>query len=377
MRKCDELLMQAKSNLILDHPFFASLLLGMDLVETSTIATAATDGERVLYNPTYVETLNRNEVIFLLAHEVMHCALEHHSRRNGREPIKWNIALDIAVNQLLVEERVGSLKAGWLHSPELYKKGRGTGEGIYDLLPDPPSGKGAGQPGCAQDEVMDASGGSPEEQAAKLADLQVRIAQAAGVARIHSKLSANMQRFIGELTKSRVDWKAVLRRFFSERCKTDWTFARPKRRFLAEDVYLPGLTGESMQDILVAVDCSGSIDDHTLQIFGAELKAIIEDTAPTRTHVLYFDSVVCKAVTFERGEDIKLQAYGGGGTAFSPIFKYAAKKGIAPAACIFLTDLCCDDFGKQPEYPVLWATIGETKAPFGEVLKIDTKGDTQ
>ena len=57
------------------------------------------------------------------------------------------------------------------------------------------------------------------------------------------------------------------------------------------------------------------------------------------------------------GEDDEpvISPHGGGGTAFSPIFKYMQEKDIDPVACVVLTDLCCDDFGDEPAYPVLWA----------------------
>jgi hypothetical protein len=41
---------------------------------------------------------------------------------------------------------------------------------------------------------------------------------------------------------------------------------------------------------------------------------------------------------------------------------------VDPIAAVVLTDLCCYDFGDQPEYPVLWVSTDETEAPFGEVV---------
>jgi len=41
---------------------------------------------------------------------------------------------------------------------------------------------------------------------------------------------------------------------------------------------------------------------------------------------------------------------------------------INPVACVFLTDLCCDDFGNAPEFPVLWVSTEKGTAPFGEVV---------
>jgi hypothetical protein len=38
-----------------------------------------------------------------LEHEVMHPALQHHTRRNGRDPSRWNMACDYAINPILVD----------------------------------------------------------------------------------------------------------------------------------------------------------------------------------------------------------------------------------------------------------------------------------
>ncbi len=63
----------------------------------------ATDGVSIYYNPGYVETLNASELAGVLAHEVMHPALQHHTRRGGRNPKRWNMACDYAINPLLID----------------------------------------------------------------------------------------------------------------------------------------------------------------------------------------------------------------------------------------------------------------------------------
>lgn len=65
--------------------------------------TMATDGVSLLWNPEFVETLNAATLAGTLAHEVMHPALRHHLWRSGRDPKRWNIACDYAINPLLVD----------------------------------------------------------------------------------------------------------------------------------------------------------------------------------------------------------------------------------------------------------------------------------
>jgi len=52
------------------------------------------------------------------------------------------------------------------------------------------------------------------------------------------------------------------------------------------------------------------------------------------------------------------------------VFDYMREQGIDPVAVVFLTDLCCNSYGDQPECPVLWVSTEEKydEPPFGEVV---------
>src|ERR1700758_2569911 len=94
---------KARTALLLDHPFFGTLLVRLGAQARSSIATMATDGVSLYFNPKFVEGLSSAELIGTLAHEVMHPALQHHTRRGGRNPRRWNMACDYAINPMLVD----------------------------------------------------------------------------------------------------------------------------------------------------------------------------------------------------------------------------------------------------------------------------------
>ena len=364
-------LTKAKASLIIDHPFFASILLGLPIIEDKTIDTLNTNGEEIRYNPDYVASRDLSGTIFDLAHETLHCVLMHMHRRGSMEPNKFNAAADFVINDLLVNEKIGSISPNYLYDPALVKQGGGSTEGVYKILPDSYSEKKAGKKGSggSHDEVTDA-GKDQAETAAKEADMRVKVVQAANAAKMCGKLSAGMARIVGEATESRIDWKAVLRRFMSEKAKVDLSYAKPKRRFMADDILLPSLTGEKMGEVVYAVDTSGSIGEELLRVFSGEMNSIKSEVNPSRIHVVYFDSSVVKHDTFESDDELRVSPCGGGGTAFSPIFRFIDEQGINPVACVVLTDLCCDDFGPAPAYPVLWASTHRGSAPFGETVFI-------
>lgn len=376
----EQKLSKAKSKLILYQPFFASILCNLPMYEDNTIPTMATNGRCFRWNREFVDNMSPEETEFVLCHEVGHCMFGHMFRRGTRTPRRWNMAGDYIINDLLRKENngqgIGTMPQGGLHNPQLVIAGNGCAEGVYTLLPesDDDGRPGDGNTGidCCED-----AGGDAADQAAAEAEMKVAIAQAAQAAKMCGKLSNNMARFVEAAIQPRVNWKDVLRRFVSARAKVDLTYAKPKRRWLADDLILPSLSGERMGEIADGIDCSGSIGQHELNIFGAEMTAIKEDMKPSMMHNIYFDSDVCHYDKFGPDEDMVIAPHGGGGTRFSPIFKFIDDQGIEPVCAVILTDLCCSDYGPPPPYPVLWISTSPKgswdNVPWGEVVYMDMR----
>jgi predicted metal-dependent peptidase len=274
---------------------------------------------------------------------------------------------------------------GGLLDAAIVLKGGGTAEGVYRILPQEPEndkGKGKGPPptgGYPSGQPLDSLHEPTKDSAetAKIrAETKIKIAQAREVAAQAGKLSSDLDRLVKDLIASETDWRSVLHRFFSERAKTDYSYARPKRRFLAEDIYLPGLVGDRLGRVVIAVDCSGSVSDELLEVFATEVKGLVQDTRPTEVEVLYFDTEVLRSEVFAQDSEVVINATGGGGTAFSPIFEHVNRAENPPACVVVLTDLVCEDFGPIPSYPVLWASVLKRRSPvpFGEVTLIKKEG---
>lgn len=96
--KIDPRLIKARVSLIVLQPFYGSLAMQLEFVMTRDVQTMATDGKKIFVNPDYLDTLTEQQLIFVLAHEVSHCAYRHHTRRQNRDPDLWNTACDIIVN---------------------------------------------------------------------------------------------------------------------------------------------------------------------------------------------------------------------------------------------------------------------------------------
>ena len=359
-------LSKCKTALVLEHPFIGNVAMNMPFKLTEDVPTAATNGKQVVFNPNFCDELNDEELKFLIAHECMHPMMEHNFRRQSREPRKWNQAADYVINKLLSDEGIGKMPDCGLLSDDIYDAGGGTSDGIYKILPDTPEGTDDPLDDCQDGE------GSPAELEQQAAEWKVKVAQAAQAAKMMGKMSAGLERLVDEILQPKVNWAEVMTNFLVKKRTNDRTFSRPNRRFIQQGLYLPSITGEALGEVAFCVDCSGSIGQEELNQYAAEIIKVHEDLHPEKIHVLYFDSEVSHYDMYEQNESPVIKPHGGGGTAFSPCFRYMEKHDINPVACVFLTDLYCDDFGDTPDYPVLWiSTTDEDQVPFGEVVKME------
>ena len=325
-------IIKARTALVLEHPFIGSIALNLPFNFNDNIPTARTNGKRIEYQPRYVESLTDEEVKFLVAHECFHPMLEHNFRRGGRSPRRWNQAGDYVINQLLTDDSIGKMPEGCLLNDALYQAGNGTTDGIYNLLPEDDEG------GDPMDDCEDGDG-SPAEKEQQAAEWKVKVAQAAQAAKMMGKMSAGLERLVAEVLQPKVDWRDVWYRFF-QRCKDDTrSYARPNRRFLAQGMYLPSASGETLGEVLFAIDCSGSINQQTIDQFAAEIRITKDDFNPTAIHLVYFDSEVSHYERFGRDDDLHVEPHGGGGTDFAPVFEFIKERQIEPIAIVFLTVL--------------------------------------
>lgn len=370
-----------------DAAFWATLALRLKVSADWSIDTLATDGTRLICNPEYIAKLPDDQVIGVIAHEVSHCANAHHARIGERDPALANVACDLAINPLLEN-------AGFKLPPGRLMPGEGpykkippdlSMEAIYPLLLDkkgkePKGGKDGDEDGDGQGQdpggcgsVQKPGDGSEAAQAQQKAEWEVAVAQAAQVAKQRGKLSAGLERLIGEVLEPKVDWRQVLREFITKMAKTEYRWTPPNRRFAWQGIYLPGRSGESLGHLVFSSDESGSVSDEQMQITGGELDGIMsayDDVTLTIIH--HADQVHCVETWTKEDGPFVLQRKCSGGTSHVPVFQWVSDNDIAPSCMVCLTDLESEFPDQPPPYPVLWASIQKNKTgPFGRTVYVD------
>jgi predicted metal-dependent peptidase len=197
--------------------------------------------------------------------------------------------------------------------------------------------------------------------------------EATTISRQAGKVPGGMSRAMQASAEAHVDWTEHLRRSFSAAITpSDYTWSRPNRRFAHAGLFLPSVLKEGVGALVVAVDCSGSINSRILSLFESAVRSLVEEHRPEAVYVLYFDEIIQRCDSFECGEPIDhLAPVGGGTTNFCPIFEYIAEHDLQITTAIVLTDLYGTFPTEEPPYPVLWACTSRSTAPFGETIHMD------
>jgi predicted metal-dependent peptidase len=390
-----EKLTTARVGLLLKQPFFGNMATRMKLVNADDwCPTAATDGRNFFYNSKFVNSLNAKELEFLFGHEIGHCVFDHFGRKGSRDAKLSNIAQDFAVNQILVDERVGQkiTKVQICYDP----KYRGMAwEEIYDELWDKAEKISMEdllkQLGDTLDEHLEEAGagegddkdgkGKPKlskEQIKAIKDeikeAMIQSAQAAGA----GKVPAGIMRMIKDLTEPKMDWREVLRMNIQSIIRNDYSFQRPNRKSQHSGAVLPGMKNDETVEVAIAIDMSGSIGDADAKTFLSEVKGIMDQYADYKIDLWTFDTEVYGHVQISQDNDHELMEYqpqGGGGTDFEVNWQFMKENDINPKKFVMFTDgYPCGGWGDEDYCDTLFIVKGsDNEAPFGQTVIYDEK----
>ncbi|RYG24049.1 peptidase [bacterium] len=355
------------------YPLLGALAASFKIVEDTAVCqrldvhvAAVSPGHREIYiNPAI--GLTESELRFVMAHEFLHVGLSHGERRQGRDPYLWNVACDFAINDWLVEMRVGAFpQVGGLLDPEL----RGlSAEAIYARIVTDlrrfrklATLRGVG--------LCDLLGPSDPGEVGVGADLDAwyRSALAQGL-ELHNRvgrglLPAGLVQEIRSLSMPPVPWDVRLAQwldgFFAPLERTR-TYARPSRR-QASTPEIPRPSWHTPKVPVqertfgVVIDTSGSMDRETLgQALGATASyAVSREVRQVRV-------VFCDAAAYDQGylaaEDIaeRVRVVGRGGTVLQPGIDLLenAKDFPKDGPILVITDAQCDAFRVRHEHAVL------------------------
>ena len=405
--KAKGIMSKARTRLVTGHPFFGNCAMKLKLIEDESVATMATDGKVIKYNPTWVEEQLLTETVGVVAHEVMHVSNGHHLRRGEKNPSLWNMATDFSINAILVKGGF-ILPEGGLLDPVYGNK---CAEDIYAILleeyeqakeeasnsegssesEESEDSEGSGQTpsqgntgeeegeeseessngiGSIEDYVKDRFG----EQAGEVHDLakengkeltemevkeeldklSVENVQAEMRARSRGVGSSGLTSDLKGFVEDKTDWRDKLLNLCQDSVASEFTWNYPDRRHIATGLYLPSADKDSLNTLVIGVDQSSSVSDKEVSLFEGAMSNIVEQVGFEKIYILYFTWGIQKVVELDKGDHftMKTKRYHGG-TRFESVMKWIEEEGIEPSCLLMLTD-GEDRAPLQPIYPVGW-----------------------
>ena len=386
----------ARVGLLLKAPFFGNMATRMQLIEADEwCPTAATNGRNFYYNTKFVQKLSVKKLEFLFGHEICHCVFDHFGRVGSRDRQLSNIAQDYAVNQILVDERIGEKitevkicydpkyrglaweeiydqlyeKAEKISMPDLLKQ-------LGDLLDEHinEDGSGPGKEGDGKDGKGKGMPGMTKEEAQQIRDeikeAMIQSAAAAGA----GKVPAGIQRMIKDMTEPKISWRDLVRQEIQSIIRNDYSFTRPNRKSMHSGAILPGMKEATTIDIGISIDMSGSIGQEDATVFLSEVKGIVDQYEDFKINLWCFDTAIYNHQEFTQDNSQDLFEYepqGGGGTDFEANWEFMKEQGIQPKKFIMFTDgYPCGGWGDEDYCDTIFIVKGNTEAeaPFGQTV---------
>jgi len=383
---------RAKSWCMASYPLLGALAANFEIIEDAKLCArmdvsiaAVNESARELYfNP--AAGLDRDETRFVMAHELLHVALRHQGRTQGRDPYLWNVACDFAINAWLIEMRLGSPpQVGLLYDPEL--KGL-SAETIYDRVVKDLRvcrrlrtlrGKGKGDMLGPSDRVHGTADLDDFYRGCLARGVQLHEAQGRGL------LPSGLAEEIRAQMQPPVPWDVRLARWFDQRFalpEMRRSYARASRRQAATpDIFRPGYIADPDTDqqrtFGVVLDTSGSMGRVLL---ARALGAIAGFAAAKKVPAARV--VFCDAQAYDAGymptEAIadRVQVRGRGGTVLQPGVDLLERAPDFPpnGPILIITDGWCDAFRVRRDHAVL--VPAGMKLPFpvrGEVFQMEAR----
>lgn len=366
-------------DLLIKQPFFAHILMRSSKEYNNRVPTCGvyvTSKVHLVVNPEFFLALDAPMRELILIHECMHVVQNCFSRKkhhgNDSDHRLWNVAADIAINQLIAGMPDSyNFKGAPIYFATIKNadpKGKWnkneTTEYYYEALKQK-QGKGKGLPDDVN--TLDDHGvqGENSDAAQEVSKKTVKDAYESSVrSNKMGNMPSNVRQMIEQAFKTKLDWKSILRRFVANSSET-YKEQRKNKRNRRFGLQVPGEKTECRVVISSVVDTSGSVSEDMLADIHAELHNMVKNEVDVQ--LIQCDSAVHDVSSYKKGK--KIEFVGRGGTDMNPGFKVAKEQ--RPDAIICFTDGEIPPV-TNPGIPTLWVILKNDgfKSTFGQVVHI-------
>lgn len=368
-----------------------SVYFGIKIVDNDVPACAYTDYKNIYFNVKYINEkelqLSKEEMQFIIMHELLHIVLGHDFRRKDKIPELWNIACDLVINYAIVNEHIGKqpefvlfdnsvkdLSAEAVYKKLLRRYGKVLNAALKQIVNDC---------GIASDIQLDVH---PEGDISDIDNAAVKSIISNHVKNFSHSGSELAKRIIDQIEPEPIDFRLFLRNYMKPYMKNEYTWSRPLKKGLTHGYYIPSYKNNHRLIVNIGIDTSGSISDTELKKFFGAFMSLISQFQFFKIRVWFFSTEVHDKAIYEITEKdnrfkfintiLESNIPSKGGTYIQSNFDYIKENKLDSDIFICMTD--GEDELSTIHYDgnVLWAIIGNENfenpigCKFGKVMHI-------
>ena len=329
---------------LFDHPFLSVLALSLPMQFRKNPHEAfETNGMIIYVDETLCINISDEHLKYIYAHALLHVILKHAFRMNGRDHGMWNRSSDIVINLLMSDfERVGERPE---HEVMLEKFRDKSVEEVYNILyQEQEDGEGTPDDENPKEEKLDLIENEGDTQSF-MEDIDALIVQAMGAAKKQGNIPASFLELINEVIRPKIDLQTLLHAYMTESFfDKQINFSHPNRRFIHQNLYLPGYKHERNRlNLYIALDRSMSIKKEVFSKFLGIIDSVLRMSTDYQVMVIPFDESVDeqKIVRYDaQAAKVPELAFekGNGGTLFTPVLEYLKKVSEMESILMVLSD---------------------------------------
>lgn len=350
------------------QPFFAAMLQEINLKVTREIPTAAVGFDpkfrkySLIINPEFFTNLKLEERMAILKHEVLHLSHGHLFRFADtpvRERLVANIAMDLAINQMVPEQKADKettpaieLPKGCIDIKEFFYKDNAnkktafptfrTAEEYFKLLKEnmekneeQMNAYGKGKTAIDQHHFDQLSEEDKKKMMEELKEVVQRTIEKTSYGK--SNLPSHINDLIKELEAgiAKLNYKQILRQCIKKSLSIsdrNNTYKRPSKRY---GVYAPGTENGKVPNINFYQDTSGSMSYKEMCEFFNVIDQFTKVGAK-RITLSFWHTVLYKTKKYRNVKDIRQDDIESGGTDVSQVLHHIKK--TKPDLAVILTD---------------------------------------
>jgi len=377
-----ERITNAKVSLIFHQPWFGQLANYLTFFRDDSIGTMGVNIKgQVTFNESFIQSLNDEELCGVMCHEILHLAYQHLARMEYRDPLIWNIAGDLKINNEIIFNgnstffklpkmalipygnciTIGKAKINNIDlksSEEIYKEiiEKNEKDDLKDL---------------SMDTFIKTDNISSDDFKESINSWQEKVSIANEVCKDKGDIPAGLLREMKDIDTPKLSWHQIIK----QRLKliaTNKSWKKPSKRMLPW--YFAGRNKVKGLTCAICIDTSGSMSDDELKQILTETWGLSQQFKAIKFYIMCCDTNLTEPFivdTRTKRKLLSIKLKGGGGTDFNPVFKWIEKNNIILDCLIYFTDLYGNFPNKKPMYQTYWVSKTVNKEiPFGRLIKL-------